>query len=255
MQDDFFPKKYQVQNNSSVNSGGAIKLKISIKGEKEVPHRFKDKKKKKKKSSKNKDRDRHRSKDRNQESTSCNYKSFLSSPQEKTKHSGPEPSARAEQKNPYQLGFPQRNNVQLKQRGTVEQSNYQTNQQHVNKKSTGHYSQQTRQTPYSRNEVNTQQKQHSSYTNYNQSYQRHTNYKSSPVSNQHSYNEKYTKAHQKSSTESSGFSKPRSSNYSQLMMQASRNEANTKYNRNQIVSDSYISANNKHVSFLFNHYV
>merc|ERR1712096_567684 len=44
----------------------------------------------------------------------------------------------------------------------------------------------------------------------------------------------------------SGFSKPRSSNYSQLMMQASRNEANTKYNRNQIVSDSYISANNKH---------
>lgn len=235
-QDHFYPKKYKVQNNCSEKSGGSIKLKISLKGEQEILHRVKDKKKKKKKSSKNKDRDRHRSKDRNQESTSYNYKSCQLSQQEKTKLTSLEPSARSGQRNPYQLGFPQRDNVQWKRRKSVDNSTYQTNQQQVSKKSAGHYSQQSRQVPYSHNDLSISQKQHSSYTTYNQHHDRHSDNKSSHLSNQLNYGD----------TNKPEESKLHSKDFRQLMMQASRNDANTKYNRNQISSNNYISVNSKY---------
>lgn len=203
-------------------------------------HRVKDKKKKKKKSSKNKDRDRHRSKDRNQESTLYNYKSCQSSQQEKTKLASLEPSARSEKRNPYQLGFPQRDNVQWKRRKSVDISIYQTNQQQVNKKSTGHYSQQSHQATYSHNDFSISQKQHSSYTTYNQNHDRHSDRKSSHLSNQ------MNRGDMKKPEES----KLHSKDFRQLMMQASRNDANTKYNRNQISSNNCISVNSKYVSFV-----
>ena len=207
-------------------------------------HRVKDKKKKKKKSSKNKDRDRHRSKDRNQESTSYNYKSCQLSQQEKTKLTSLEPSARSGQRNPYQLGFPQRDNVQWKRRKSVDNSTYQTNQQQVSKKSAGHYSQQSRQVPYSHNDFSISQKQHSSYTTYNQHHDRHSDNKNSHLSNQLNYGD----------TNKPEESKLHSKDFRQLMMQASRNDANTKYNRNQISSNNYISVNSKYVSFVFSYF-